>query len=79
MSEQQSDLCEDYVRDLGTLLRAYADEARADRDSDPTAFRNGYLSGFHRVVSLMQQQAEAFGIPAAALGLDDYDPDKELV
>lgn len=37
------------------------------------------MAGFHRVISLMQQQAEAFDIPFEGIGLDGIDPGEELV
>jgi len=35
--------------------------------------------GYHRVLSLMQQQAESFQIPLEELGLDNFDPDIDLI
>jgi hypothetical protein len=35
--------------------------------------------GFHRIISLMQQQALAFGIDLKALQLDEIKPDRDLV
>jgi hypothetical protein len=70
---------ENYAHDLRTLIRELALDARQaakDRGSD---FSVGYVAGFHRVVSLMQQQAMAFGIPLEKLALDNLDPDAELV
>jgi hypothetical protein len=70
---------ENYAHDLGILVRELALDARQaakDRGSD---FSVGYMAGFHRVISLMQQQAEAFGIPLEKLALDNFDPDLELV
>jgi hypothetical protein len=69
----------DYLQDLGVLLREMAMEAKARQRETGTDFATGYMSGFHRVISLMQQQAEAFGIPLADIGLDGIDPDEELV
>ncbi len=39
----------------------------------------GYADGYSRVISLMLQQAEAFDIPLSDLGLDDIDPEKDLL
>ncbi|UHQ24438.1 hypothetical protein LVB77_07055 [Lysobacter sp. 5GHs7-4] len=41
--------------------------------SDAEAFHTGYLSGFHRVFTLLAQQAEIFELPASELGLDRID------
>src|SRR5262245_39295725 len=73
----------DYLFDLGYEIKLYAIEARRERDAAPEgseerAFNSGQLLAFHRVVSLMQQQAEGFGIPLSDLRLDDILPDRDL-
>jgi hypothetical protein len=68
-----------YLRDLGYLIRELAVESKAGAAEKQSDFATGYMAGFHRVVSLMQQQAEAFEIPLEELALDDFDPDRELV
>lgn len=70
---------EDYLNDLGILLKEMALEAKQTAEHSQTDFAVGYMAGFHRVISLMQQQAEAFGIPLQELALADIDPDAELV
>lgn len=79
----QSDTHKDYLRDLGHLVREYSIEAKARRDqargTDEEAFLNGYLSGFHRLATLMEQQAEAFGIPLGDLAFEDFDPSDTLI
>ena len=68
-----------YLRDLGYLIRELAVDSKMTMLEKQSDFTAGYVAGFHRVVSLMQQQAEAFNIPLKDLGLDDFDPDSELV
>lgn len=72
-----------YLGDLGYLLRDEGIKARQRRDAvrgqDAEAFETGYLMGFHRVISLMQQQAEAFNIPLTDLRLDGLDPYRDLL
>lgn len=68
-----------YLYDLGIQIREYALDAKNDRDIAYSDFNAGYLSGFHRVISLMKQQAEAFGISVEELGLSSIDPDEELI
>ena len=71
---------EDYLHDLGILLREMANEAKAKAvEGGHNDFDVGYMAAFHRVVSLMQQQAEAFNLPLEALSLEGLDPDEELV
>lgn len=68
-----------YLHDFGALLKEYALEAKKISDSKGTEFSTGYVSGFHRVVSLMQQQAEAFEIPFEEIGIDGIDADEDLI
>ena len=72
-------LYEGYLHDLGVLIKEMALEAKQTAKHTESEFAIGYMAGFHRVVSLMQQQAEAFGIPLKNLALDGIDPDSELV
>ena len=62
----KNELFENYLRDLGFEIKELALNAKKRRDTskgtESEAYNNGYLMGFHRVVSLMQQQADAFGI-----------------
>ncbi len=71
-----------YLHDLGTLIKENAREAKEKKDSSKGSssqdYDSGYLMAWYEVVSLMQQQAEAFGIPFEFLDLHDIDPDKDL-
>ena len=71
-----------YLFDLGRLVREYALAAVEDRQKqkEPTSleFYEGYVLGFHRIVSLMQQQALAFGIELKDLQLEGIEPDRDL-
>ena len=80
MASKDPTVFEDYLRDLGRLIREMALDAKAKAEaSGGSEFDVGYMAGFHRVVSLMQQQAEAFDLPLESLALNDLDPDEELV
>lgn len=73
----------DYLFDLGYEIKLHGLEARRERDATPEGseermFNSGQLIAFHRVVSLMQQQAKGLGIPLADLRLDDIVPDRDL-
>ena len=73
-----SDVHANYLRDLGTQLRADAFEAR-DSQSDGADFERGQTFAYIRVLSLMQQQADAFGLESAEIGLADLDPERDLL
>ena len=80
MSTKGTSVADDYLQDLGQQLREYALEAKKRADAGGRSdFDCGYLSGFHRVISLMQQQAETFGIPLEDLGLAGIDADEDLI
>lgn len=68
-----------YLRDLGYLIKELAIESKQMAAKNQSDFAVGYMAGFHRVVSLMQQQADAFEIPLRGIVLDGFDPDSELV
>ena len=80
---RDDDTVKNYLFDLGRLIKEYALAAVAEREkqSDRTAqeFYDGYVLGFHRVISLMQQQAQACGIDLKDLQLDGIEPDRDLV
>jgi len=70
---------QNYLQDLGLQLKEMALEAKDKASTSGAAFDTGYMAGFHRVVSLMQQQAEAFGLSLESIGLDGIDADEDLV
>jgi len=73
-----------YLYDLGFLIKERALNAKKTREqeekgSEGYMYESGRLMAFNEVVSIMQQQAEAFGIPLEELRLEDIDPDRDLV
>jgi len=71
-----------YLRDLGQLIKEMARDAKLDRDGSVGGsdqdLHLGRLMALHEVVSLMQEQAAAFGIDLRDLSLADIDPAEEL-
>ena len=71
-----------YLTDLGAITKEYAREAIEGYDSakgsDDENYKTGYMMGFHRFVTLMQQQAESFDISLEEIGLADIDEDEFL-
>lgn len=73
-----------YLRDLGVLIKERAlqakdDRSREQRGSEGYMYESGRIMAFNEVISIMQQQAKAFGIPLKELRLDDINPDNDLV
>ena len=81
MSNKIEDLTvyQNYLKDLGMQIKEYAFSAKKDASESGNDFSVGYMAGFHRIISLMQQQAEAFGIPFEDIGIDGIDADEDLV
>lgn len=77
------DVADNYLRDLGDLVKRSALIARQQRDSSSNeadrSFETGRLTAYYEMVSLMQQQAIAFGIELTKVALDDIDPDRDLL
>lgn len=71
---------EEYAITVGEALRKYVDEFLEGGALDNTdqAFRSGYRLALHRVVTLMQQTAEAYGVPLERISLDDLSEQKLL-
>ena len=65
-----------YLADLGALISEYSEEAikkhknSVASSSLDTEYNTGYMMAFHRVVTLMQQQTEAFGIKQSEINID---------
>lgn len=70
---------QNYLKDLGEGIKELALEAKQQAVEKGSDFSLGYMAGFHRIVSLMQQQAESFDIPVKEIGLDGIDADGDLV
>jgi hypothetical protein len=74
---------ENYMLDLGRLVAEKAQEAKQLRDnargSDSYDYQVGFLMAYHEIVSLMQQQADLFGVCREGIGLDKLDPEADLV
>ncbi len=72
-----------YLHDLGIIIKEEALESKKKKKMSKTInekdFNTGYMMGFHRVISLMQQQAEAFNIDLKDISLNDIDPYKDLL
>ena len=79
MNGEREDIYKRFNKDLGLLIKEMAFESRDKAKDTQTDFAIGYMAGFHRIVSLMQQQAEAFGIPVEDIGLDGIDANRDLV
>jgi hypothetical protein len=78
-----SKVSDNYLLDLGALLRERALQARAQfhasSGTESNAFDSGKYFAYYEVISLMLSQAGAFGLAPAQLSLAALDPDKDLL
>ncbi len=65
---------ENYLVDLGNEILAKARESQRKSDG----FEQGRRTAFYEVLSLMKQQAEAFGLDDKAIGLEGVDLEQLL-
>jgi hypothetical protein len=82
MSEPGGDKLSLYLHDLGELLKEEALIARSESQKaaiEDRSYARDEAMAFYRVISLMQQQARAFGIDLDVIALSDIDPDRDLL
>lgn len=64
-----------YLSDLVSLTKEYARESIADyivaKGLEEESYKAAYMLGFHRFITLIQQQANAFDMPLIETGLAD--------
>jgi hypothetical protein len=77
-----ADLHKNFMLDLGGLLREEALRARqafrAAKGTGDEAYQSGRTMAYYEVLSLLVDQAKAFGLPIAELNLDGLDPESYL-
>ena len=59
-------------------LRSMAAAAKADATTG-SGFKKGRQFGLYEALSLISDEADAFGLDRVELGLDDFDADKEVL
>jgi len=74
---------ENYLFDPGYLLRERALNAKqelpAARGTASEAFHSGRALAYYEVISLLVNQAIAFGLPVEDLHLEGLEPDRDLL
>jgi hypothetical protein len=71
-----SDIHAHYLVDLGQHLREAGEQTKRDLTSAPTEFQRGRMMAYYEVLSLMYEQAKAFGLPLSDVSLEGLDPDR---
>ena len=67
-----------FLFDLVTLLREKAIEAKIAANTGGD-YENGRHFAYYEVLSLIQQQAQAFGIEIVNIGMSEFDPEKDVL
>jgi hypothetical protein len=76
-----SELADNYLVDLGFLLRERTEELKRIAAASPDEQRHfdlGRYRAYREVLALMIQQAEAFDLPLEAIALQGIDRDRDL-
>lgn len=68
-----------YLRDLSPLLLELARDAKEAIEGEGNNFQVGRRHGLYEAVSLLIQQAEAFGMSRDEVGLAGVEPDRDLL
>ena len=76
-----TDLADDYLQDLGLLLRERLADAERDYQAaapEEKQYESGRYRAYREVLNLMLLQAEAFELPLSAICLEGLDREKDL-
>jgi len=68
-----------YIKDLIQIISEKSLDAKRDAEGSKLDFDVGGLMAYYEVLGILQQQANAFGIPLAEIGLDKIDRDRDLL
>ena len=68
-----------YLLDLGTLLQERVLEAKKSSQESGSDYDLGRLMAYHEIISLMVQQAEAFGMELKEINLVGLDSEQDLL
>jgi len=69
---------QNYIYDLGQELVSLAKRIESESQGSEEPFQRGRLFAIYEVLSLMNQQAEAFGLTGNQIGLEGFDIEKLL-
>lgn len=78
-----TDQLANFLSDVGLLLKEQALAAKVERDAATDEaqrnFAQGRLFGYLEVLSLLQQELDAFGIDRGQMQLADIEPERDLL
>lgn len=72
-----------YLNDFLFLLKEKAINSKLNKDqkvkNGDLDYQCGHLTAYYEVISLAKQQADAFNIDQSEIGIDDINPDIDLI
>jgi len=77
--QPMSTIHQNFLLDLGTLLRERAVDARDKARIGSSEFESGVAHAYYEVMSPIESQTDAFGLPLADAGLKGFSVDEELM
>jgi hypothetical protein len=84
MSKPDQNIYKNYLVDLCLIIKENAIKAKKEsellkQEKNSKEYSLGYLMAYHEIVSLIQQQANAFGIELTEIKMKDINPEKDLL
>lgn len=79
---EKDDKYKGYLTDFISLLKKQAIEAKKDADDKKIGnyeYNQGHLMAYYSVFSLLKHEAFVLQMDEKELGLDDIDPDRDLI
>ncbi len=73
------DKLKNYMVDIVFLLKEKALKLKNEPISDKDLFKKGELMGYYDILSIMIAQADIFEISLSEIGLNNFNPDSDLL
>lgn len=68
-----------YLQDLISFIKEEARNSKLNKVKSPSDYNKGHLMAYYEVISLMKEQAIVFDMDLEELGLNDIDPESDLL
>lgn len=68
-----------YISEIGSIIRKWALLQKIQAQKKKTQFEKGQLDGYREIIGFMQKEAKKLKIPFEDLGLENFDPDTDLM
>ncbi len=78
----RKDSLHNYVNEITSILKERAKKAKEDADHPEERnedFNDGFLMAYHQMITTMKNQAPVFHIDEKDIGLEDIEPERDLL